>query len=45
MEDLRHQIELVLARVAALEAELARTQATLQVTLAQREARIVELEA
>ena len=41
MEDLRHQIELVLARVAALEAELART----QVTLAQRESRIVELEA
>ncbi|MCX7411783.1 MAG: hypothetical protein NTZ32_27225 [Planctomycetales bacterium] len=40
-EDLRHQIELVLARVAALEAELARTQAT----LAQRDARIVELEA
>ena len=38
MEDLRHEIELVLARVAGLEAERART-------LAQREARIVELEA
>ena len=39
MEDLRHEIELVLARVATLEAQLART----QVTLVQREARIVEL--
>ena len=38
MEDLRHEIELVLARVAGLEAERART-------LAQREARIVEREA
>ncbi|MBC8113352.1 MAG: IS66 family transposase [Candidatus Saccharimonas sp.] len=41
MEDVHHQVELVLARVAALEAEVART----QVTLAQRAARIVELEA
>ena len=41
MEELRHQIELVLARVSALEAELARTQAT----LVQWESRIVELEA
>ena len=41
MEDLRHEIELVLARVAGLEAERART----LVTLAQREARIVEREA
>jgi transposase len=41
MEDLRQQVESMLSRVAALEAELARTQAT----LLQRENRIVELEA
>lgn len=41
MEDLRQQIDLVLARVAALEGELARTRAA----LVQREKRIVELEA
>lgn len=40
MDDLRHQLELVLARVAVLETELGQTRAA----LAQREARIVELE-
>ena len=41
MEDLRQQFEAVLARVAGLEAELARTQAA----LAERDVRIAELEA
>ena len=41
MEDLRRQFEAMLARVAALESELARTQAV----LVERETRIVELEA